>query len=40
LFDPLGLISPVIVVHKIFLQQLWMHMLDWDEQLPSALLKQ
>jgi hypothetical protein len=40
LFDPLGLFSPVTVVHKIFLQQLWMHKLEWDEQLPSALLKQ
>jgi hypothetical protein len=40
LFDPLGLISPGIVVQKIFLQQLWIHKLDWDEQLPSALLKQ
>jgi hypothetical protein len=39
LFDPLGLISPVTVVHKIFLQQLWIHKLDWDEQLPSALRK-
>jgi hypothetical protein len=40
LFDPLSLISPVIVVHKIFLQQLWMHKLDLDEQLLSALMKQ
>ena len=30
IFDPLGLISPV-VVYKIFLQQLWLHKLDWDE---------
>ena len=33
IFDPLGLISPV-VVYKIFLQQLWLHKLDWDNQLP------
>ena len=38
IFDPLGLISPVFVVYKIFLQQLWLHKLDWDEQLPSELL--
>jgi len=37
IFDPLGLISPV-VVYKIFLQQLWLHKLDWDDQLPSELL--
>jgi len=39
IFDPLGLISPV-VVYKIFLQQLWVHKLDWDERLPSELLNQ
>ena len=37
IFDPLGLIGPV-VVYKIFLQQLWLHKLDWDEQLSSELL--
>jgi hypothetical protein len=38
IFDPLGLISPVVVVYKIFLQQLWLHKLDWDYQLTSELL--
>jgi hypothetical protein len=40
IFDPMGLISPNAVVYKIFLQQLWLHNLDWDDQLPSELLKQ
>jgi hypothetical protein len=39
IFDPLCFISPV-VVYKIFLQQLWLHKLDWDDQLPSELLNQ
>jgi len=39
IFDPLGLISPV-VVYKIFLQQLCLLKLDWDEQPPSELLNQ
>jgi hypothetical protein len=39
IFDPLGIISPV-VVYKIFLQQLWLHKLDWDDQPPSELLNQ
>ena len=40
IFDPLGLISPVVIVYKIFLQQLWLHKLHWDEQLPFELLNQ
>jgi hypothetical protein len=40
IFDPLGLISPVVVVYKIFMQELWLHKLDWDDQLPSELLNQ
>jgi hypothetical protein len=39
IFYPLGLISPV-VIHKTFLQQLWLHKLELDDQLPSELLKQ
>ena len=38
IFDPLGLVSPV--VYNIFLQQLWLRKLDWDEQLSSELLNQ
>jgi len=37
-FDRSGLISPVFVAYKMFLQQLWLHKLDWDDQLPSELL--
>jgi hypothetical protein len=37
--DPLCLISTVVVVYKSFLQQFWLHKLDWDDdQLPSELL--
>ncbi|XP_022183202.1 uncharacterized protein LOC111042814 [Myzus persicae] len=34
LFDPLGLVNPVIVKAKIFVQQLWKLKLAWDESLP------
>ncbi|XP_033222717.1 uncharacterized protein LOC117176572 [Belonocnema kinseyi] len=34
LFDPLGLIDPVIVVGKIIIQQLWKHQVGWDDQVP------
>jgi hypothetical protein len=40
MFDPLGLISLAVIVYKMFLQQLWLQRLDWDEQLPSELLNQ
>jgi len=39
-FDPLGLINQIIVVYKIFLQQLWLHKLDWTGQLTSENLEQ
>lgn len=38
LFDPLGLISPVIVVAKILMQKLWTAGLSWDEILEDELL--
>ncbi|XP_075151043.1 uncharacterized protein LOC142225150 [Haematobia irritans] len=33
LFDPLGLLSPIIIKAKILLQQLWTNNLDWDESI-------
>ncbi|XP_065085837.1 uncharacterized protein LOC135707865 [Ochlerotatus camptorhynchus] len=38
LFDPLGLISPVIVLAKSIMQQLWADGLGWDETLEGELL--
>lgn len=37
LFDPLGLINPIVVRAKIFLQEIWLHKLDWDESLPQSM---
>lgn len=34
LFDPLGLLGPVIVTGKILMQDLWKLKIDWDESLP------
>lgn len=37
LFDPLGLLAPLIVAAKIFLQALWAEGVGWDQTLPAAL---
>lgn len=36
-FDPLGLLQPIIVGGKLILQKLWLTKADWDEQIPSPL---
>ncbi|XP_022820494.1 uncharacterized protein LOC111352289 isoform X2 [Spodoptera litura] len=33
IFDPLGLVSPVVISLKMLLQKLWLHKLSWDEPL-------
>ncbi|CAI6377187.1 unnamed protein product [Macrosiphum euphorbiae] len=33
IFDPLGLLTPVLVKGKIFLQQMWATKMGWDTQL-------
>lgn len=35
LFDPLGLVAPVVVTAKIIMQQLWLTGLNWDDELPQ-----
>jgi hypothetical protein len=36
-YDPCGLISPVLLLAKSFLQSLWLHPLEWDSVLPRDL---
>ena len=40
IYDPLGLLSPITVQCKVFLQQLWQLKINWDEPLPTELQKQ
>ena len=35
IFDPLGLLSPCVIIMKILLQKLWLHKLSWDDSLPT-----
>ncbi|KAJ8974051.1 hypothetical protein NQ317_016289 [Molorchus minor] len=40
MFDPLGLIGPVIVTGKIIMQKIWLSKINWDEQLdPQTLIE-
>ncbi|XP_076546700.1 uncharacterized protein LOC143305767 [Osmia lignaria lignaria] len=37
IFDPLGLLGPVILAAKVFMQECWKAKLEWDESVPQAL---
>jgi len=37
IFDPLGLVSPVVIKAKVLLQELWLLKLGWDDPLPASL---
>jgi len=39
LFDPAGWLAPVIVQAKIFMQEIWLHELSWDDHLPDHLVR-
>ncbi|XP_066600086.1 uncharacterized protein [Prorops nasuta] len=36
IFDPLGLINPIIVKAKLIMQNMWQAKLDWDETVPPS----
>ena len=40
LFDPLGFLSPVIMLAKILFQELWKLGLDWDSSIPDHLQRE
>lgn len=38
IYDPLGIMSPITVRAKIFMQLLWKQNIDWDQTLPEILI--
>uniref|UniRef100_A0A182WES7 DUF5641 domain-containing protein n=1 Tax=Anopheles minimus TaxID=112268 RepID=A0A182WES7_9DIPT len=40
LFDPLGIIAPIIAWAKIMMQRLWIATKDWDDPIPPELAEQ
>lgn len=39
IFDPLGLLSPTVIIAKILLQQLWLLKIGWDDKVPSSIAR-
>ncbi len=37
IFDPLGLLAPIVLLAKVFLQQMWLDKLEWDIEMSEEL---
>ena len=40
IFDPFGILTPVILEPKVIIQTLWKEGLDWDDEIPEELSNQ
>ena len=40
IYDPLGLVTPLVFYSKVFLQKLWTIELGWDDTLPQSLCQE
>ncbi|XP_052901615.1 uncharacterized protein LOC128309298 [Anopheles moucheti] len=39
MFDPLGLVAPIVVRSKIMMQELWLQKAGWDDPVPDSICK-
>ncbi|XP_067613493.1 uncharacterized protein [Eurosta solidaginis] len=39
IYDPLGMVAPIVVLFKVLFQESWCYGLGWDDPLPEALCK-
>ena len=39
MFDPLGLVAPVVFVMKILMHEIWKLRVDWEEELPASVVE-
>ena len=37
IYDPLGFITPVVIIAKILLKKLWCCKVDWDDHVPDSI---
>lgn len=37
IYDPLGLLSPAVIISKMILQKLWLSKIDWDTSVPREI---
>lgn len=40
LFDPIGLLGPIIIKAKLLVQNIWKHKIEWDESVPLEIHSQ
>ncbi|XP_072401151.1 uncharacterized protein [Diabrotica undecimpunctata] len=40
IFDPEGLVAPVVIIAKLIMRKIWLAKIDWDDHLSSEILKE